>query len=41
MQVTGFGTYDYSFALGGDYYVMYPDQESVNIAKAAIKEMHK
>lgn len=41
MQVTGTGASDYSYALEGNYYVMYPDEESVSIAKAAIKEMHK
>lgn len=41
MQVTGTGALDYSYALEGNYYVMYPDEESVSIAKAAIKEMHK
>lgn len=41
IQVTGTGASDYSYALGGNYYVMYPDQESVNIAKAAIKDIQK
>lgn len=29
-QVSGTGTYDYSYALGGNYYMMHPDYASVN-----------
>lgn len=41
LQVKGTGGYDYSYALGGNYYMMYPDYNSVNEVIREIQNIGK
>lgn len=41
MQVLGTGASDYSYALGGNYYVMYPDMSTVNPVIEAMNKLYE